>query len=72
MTTTATTDVAIVDPEFSDAERYALAAFLTGYRVPADGKPIFGALLEPEGDQSAPPEKRGSPSPRSAGSAKIR
>jgi hypothetical protein len=31
-TTTTTTDVAVVDPEFSDAERYALAAFLAGYR----------------------------------------
>jgi integrase len=31
-TTTATTKVAVVDPVFSDAERYALAAFLAGYR----------------------------------------
>lgn len=31
-TTTPATDVAIVDPQFSDAERYALAAFLAGYR----------------------------------------
>jgi hypothetical protein len=31
-TTTPTTDVAVVDPAFSDAERYALAAFLAGYR----------------------------------------
>jgi integrase/recombinase XerD len=27
-----TTDVAVVDPVFSDTERYALAAFLAGYR----------------------------------------
>jgi integrase/recombinase XerD len=32
VTTTSTTGVAIVDPGFSDAERYALAAFLAGYR----------------------------------------
>jgi site-specific recombinase XerD len=32
MTDTPTTDVAVVDPTFSDAERYALAAFLAGYR----------------------------------------
>jgi integrase/recombinase XerD len=31
-TTTPTTEVAVVDPAFSDAERYALAAFLAGYR----------------------------------------
>ncbi len=31
-TTSPTTDVAVVDPQFSDAERYALAAFLAGYR----------------------------------------
>jgi len=31
-TTTPTTDLAVVDPAFSDAERYALAAFLAGYR----------------------------------------
>lgn len=31
-TTTPTTAVAVVDPAFSDAERYALAAFLAGYR----------------------------------------
>ena len=31
-TTTPTTDVAVVDPAFADAERYALAAFLAGYR----------------------------------------
>jgi len=31
-TTTRTTDVAVVDPAFSDAERYALAAPLAGYR----------------------------------------
>lgn len=31
-TTTFTTDVAVVDPQFSDAEPYALAAFLAGYR----------------------------------------
>lgn len=31
-TTTFTTDVAVVDPQFSDGERYALAAFLAGYR----------------------------------------
>jgi integrase/recombinase XerD len=31
-TTTPTTDVAVVDPQFSDAEHYALAAFLAGYR----------------------------------------
>jgi integrase/recombinase XerD len=30
--TTPSTAVALVDPEFSDAERYALAAFLAGYR----------------------------------------
>jgi hypothetical protein len=30
--TTRTTDLAFVDLEFSDAERYALAAFLAGYR----------------------------------------
>lgn len=30
--TTTTSEVAVVDPEFSDAERYALAAFLAGYR----------------------------------------
>lgn len=33
MTTTSfTTDVAVLDPQFSDAEQYALAAFLAGYR----------------------------------------
>ncbi len=32
MTTTPTTDVAVVDPVFSDVEQYALAAFLAGYR----------------------------------------
>jgi hypothetical protein len=32
MTTTTPTTVAVVDPVFSDAERYALAAFLAGYR----------------------------------------
>ena len=32
MTTTPTTDVAAVDPVFSDVEEYALAAFLAGYR----------------------------------------
>jgi integrase/recombinase XerD len=32
MTTTPTTEVAVVEPEFSDPERYALAAFLAGYR----------------------------------------
>jgi site-specific recombinase XerD len=32
MTNTPTTDVAVVDQAFSDAERYALAAFLAGYR----------------------------------------
>ena len=31
-TTTTTTEVAVVDPAFSDPERYALAAFLAGYR----------------------------------------
>jgi integrase/recombinase XerD len=31
-TTTPTTEVAVVDPAFSGAERYALAAFLAGYR----------------------------------------
>jgi hypothetical protein len=31
-TTTFTTDVAVVYPQFSDGERYALAAFLAGYR----------------------------------------
>jgi site-specific recombinase XerD len=30
--TTRSTDVAVIDPAFSDAERYALAAFLAGYR----------------------------------------
>jgi integrase/recombinase XerD len=29
---TPTTEVAVIDPEFSEAERYALAAFLAGYR----------------------------------------
>jgi hypothetical protein len=33
MTDTRTTDVAVVDPMLSDAERYALAAFLAGYRA---------------------------------------
>ena len=32
MTTTSTTAVAVVEPEYSDRERYALAAFLAGYR----------------------------------------
>jgi len=32
MTTTPTTEVAVIEPEFSDRERYALAAFLAGYR----------------------------------------
>jgi hypothetical protein len=32
MTHTPSTDVAVIDPVFSDAERYALAAFLAGYR----------------------------------------
>lgn len=31
-TTTPTTEVAVVEPDFSDPERYALAAFLAGYR----------------------------------------
>ncbi len=31
-TTTRTTAVAVVEPDFSDPERYALAAFLAGYR----------------------------------------
>jgi integrase/recombinase XerD len=31
-TATPTTDVAVVDPAFSDAERFALAGFLAGYR----------------------------------------
>lgn len=31
-TTIPTAEVALVDPEFSDAERYTLAAFLAGYR----------------------------------------
>jgi hypothetical protein len=31
-TTTTSTAITVVDPEFSDAERYALAAFLAGYR----------------------------------------
>ena len=31
-TTTTTTEVAVFEPAFSDGERYALAAFLTGYR----------------------------------------
>ena len=30
--TTPTTETAVVDPRFSDAERYALGAFLAGYR----------------------------------------
>ena len=30
--TTPTTEVAVVDPVFSDVEQYALAAFLPGYR----------------------------------------
>ena len=30
--TTRSTAVAVVDPDFSDAEGYALAAFLAGYR----------------------------------------
>lgn len=33
-TTTQTTDVAVLDPQCSDAERYALTAFLAGYRGP--------------------------------------
>jgi integrase/recombinase XerD len=32
MGNTPTTEVAVIDPEFSEAERYALAAFLAGYR----------------------------------------
>ena len=32
MTSTSTTAVAVVEPEYSDRERYALAAFLAGYR----------------------------------------
>ncbi|MGH9234217.1 MAG: tyrosine-type recombinase/integrase, partial [Acidimicrobiales bacterium] len=32
MTNTPTTNVAVIEPAFSDAERYALAAFLAGYR----------------------------------------
>jgi len=32
MTTTPTTEVAVIEPEFSDRERYAPAAFLAGYR----------------------------------------
>ncbi|MGH3739303.1 MAG: hypothetical protein ACRD29_22780 [Acidimicrobiales bacterium] len=31
-TTSPTTDIAVVDPQFADAERHALAAFLAGYR----------------------------------------
>jgi integrase/recombinase XerD len=30
--TTPTTEIAVLDPQFSDAERYALGAFLAGYR----------------------------------------
>ena len=30
--TTATTEIAVLDPQFSDAERYVLGAFLAGYR----------------------------------------
>ena len=29
---TSTTEIAVLDPQFSDAERYALGAFLAGYR----------------------------------------
>src|SRR5438874_12881139 len=32
MTATPTTEVALVDPVFSNVEQYALAAFLAGYR----------------------------------------
>ena len=31
-TTSPTTGIAVLDPQFSDAERYALGAFLAGYR----------------------------------------
>jgi hypothetical protein len=31
--TTPTTEIAVVDPQFSDAERYALSAYLAGYRA---------------------------------------
>ena len=31
-TTTPTTEVAVIEPEFSDTERYALSGFLAGYR----------------------------------------
>jgi hypothetical protein len=31
MTGTPTTDVVVIDPAFSDAERYSLEAFLAGY-----------------------------------------
>ncbi|MGH9230418.1 MAG: hypothetical protein ACRD07_17125 [Acidimicrobiales bacterium] len=50
--TTTTTDVAVVDPEFSDAERYALAAFLAGYR--ADPR---GALREPGTSDAEQPRR---------------
>ncbi len=32
MITMPATEVTLIEPEFSDAERYALAAFLAGYR----------------------------------------
>lgn len=32
MTTIRTTEITVIEPEFSDPERYALAAFLAGYR----------------------------------------
>ncbi len=34
MTAAPTTEVAVVDPVFSNVEQYALAAFLAGYRGP--------------------------------------
>ncbi len=51
MTTTApSTDVAVVDPTLSDAERYAFAAFLARYRSRAV---VLGArLFRPRTDWS--------------------
>jgi hypothetical protein len=40
--TTTTTDVAVIDLAFSDAERYALAAFLAGYRGLIGRRTVWG------------------------------
>jgi hypothetical protein len=47
-TTTPSTDVAVVDPAFSDAERYALAGFLAGYRGGLPARRVITATDTPQ------------------------